>query len=221
MASGTQKERLTLIPPDLSPHRLPGCLRRRTHLSFCPPCSVWPQIHLCLGWAHSILLAPNPSVPGLGSCFPELGSSLAWPSSALHLHPSMARNKGFTDTLHQGWLSLATNSLLSRQRQPTAGDKDTLRPNYSTFSLTSPPALGVLKSQQRKRLAAGSPWLPITPRLHRSRVPHWPFLSSLPKSEGRLHLIQLYSWCQPRAHPGPQHTHRHSTVFCIFRHPAR
>lgn len=102
-----------------------------------------------------------------------------------------------------------------------AGDKDTLRPNYSTFSLTSPPTLGVLKSQQHKRLAAGSPWLPTTPRLHGSTVPHWTFLSSLPKSEGRLHLIQLYCWCQPRAHPGPRHMRRHSTVFCIFRHPAR
>ena len=56
------------------------------------------------------------------------GAHPAAPWSSPHLPSCTPHQPETGDILHQDWLSLATNSLLSKHKQPTAGDKDTLGP---------------------------------------------------------------------------------------------
>ena len=98
----------------------------------------------------------------------------------------MTINSEFTDTLHQGWLSLGTNSLISRHRQLNIGDKGP-GPSYSISSLTPFPTM----APKRPAVTAAQKtcsWLSMpnpypTPRLHGNQVPCWPFIFSLRKAK--------------------------------------
>lgn len=108
------------------------------------------------------------------------------------------------DTLHQAWLSLDTNSLLSRTRQPNAGDKDTLSPGSSTSSLNSPPP-GPAVTAARKAYR----WLFMAtshPQAAQEQTSSWPFPPPSGEPKAGPWSCCLCSWCQHRTHSGkPAH----------------
>lgn len=176
--------------------------QKQEHLCFSLPGSFWSQIQLCLVRARSCaptFLSWAGPTPGRPPC-----SCLAQLSSPPHLSSSAARNRGFANALPQGWLSL-----LSRHRQPSAGDRVTLCPCDPTLSLTSPPCR-VLSSQQHMRLAAGSPWPPRpTPPQETREQSSSLALPLCPEEKGwqSLCLLRLCSWCQHKTPGGtPAHT---------------
>lgn len=128
----------------------------------------------------------------------------SWPD--FHLYPTRFPQwleTECTNTLLQGWLSLCTNSLLSRYKDPNAGDKDPGPQLLHIFPhfVSSPPASLDLPSQKHMRFAAGSPW-PLQPICTGAEFLTGP--SSLPLGEPKasLHLIHLCSWCGHRAYSG-------------------